>query len=517
MVTIQGSNDAATFTGDVAKTIGENGSTVAGTVTATDLDHDQSSMQAHTYTGQYGSLAMGTNGQWTYSMAAQHDELNATDTLTDTIAVKSFDGTTQNIVVTIQGSNDAAVISGNTTVNLTEANAALSSSGVVTSSDVDGTANAFVSETVSGSAGGSLTMAGNGNWSYNSVSAHNDLSAGAHAVDTFTIHAADGTAASLAFDITGTNDAALISGITTGIATEAGGLNNGTAGTIASGALTATDVDGSAAFQAVTSGTAAHGTYTIAGSGAWTYSVNNSDTAVQALNAGSALSDSFVAQTADNTSQTVSIAINGANDTATFGGTLSGTVYEDLGTLNATTNGNLLYASKSNGTATVSDVDAGQSIFNAVTGAIHGTYGDFNFTASSGAWSYTLDNSLAATNTLNTGDTGHDRFTLSSKDGSTTTVDVSVVGHTDHTFTASKNENTFTGFQAGDTIKVTFGANYKVVSETVGANTVLSLENGTVNPTTGIAAHGGDTVKITLSGYVDPAGINLMHDNYHIV
>ena len=42
-VNITGQNDAATFTGDVAKTIGENGSTVAGAVTATDLDHDQSS------------------------------------------------------------------------------------------------------------------------------------------------------------------------------------------------------------------------------------------------------------------------------------------------------------------------------------------------------------------------------------------------------------------------------------------------------------------------------------------
>ncbi len=134
-VNITGQNDAATFTGDVAKTIGENGSTVAGTVTATDLDHDQSSMQAHTYTGQYGSLAMGANGQWTYSMAAQHDELNATDTLTDTIAVKSFDGTTQNIVVTIQGSNDAATFTGDVAKTIGENGSTVA--GAVTATDLD--------------------------------------------------------------------------------------------------------------------------------------------------------------------------------------------------------------------------------------------------------------------------------------------------------------------------------------------------------------------------------------------
>ena len=520
-ITINGTNDAATFTGvDSANLVETNDIlTAGGRLIVSDVDSSSAVVVQSNAAGSngYGSFSINSSGVWSYQTNTAHNEFIAGHTYTDSLTVSSADGTQHVITVNITGANDAAVISGNTTVNLTESNSVLASNGVVTSSDVDGTANAFVSETVTGSAGGSLVMAADGHWNYSSVSVHNDLSAGVHAVDTFTIHAADGTAASLAFDITGTNDAAVITGNTSGSATEAGGLNNSTAGTMASGNLSATDVDGSAAFQVVTSGTAAHGTYSIAASGAWSYSVNNSDTAVQSLNANSTLSDSFVAQTADNTSQTVSISINGANDTATFAGALSGTVYEDLGTLNATTNGNLLYASKSSGTATVSDVDAGQSIFNAVTGALHGTYGDFNFTASTGAWSYTLDNSLAATNALNTNDTGHDKFTLSSKDGSTTTVDISVVGHTDHTFTASKNENTFTGFQAGDTINVTFGSNYKVVSETVGTNTVLLLENGAVNPTTGIASHNGDTVKITLSGYVDPVGINLMHDNYHIV
>ena len=393
-------------------------------------------------------------------------------------------------------------------------------------------------------------MAGNGNWSYSSVSAHNDLSAGAHAVDTFTIHAADGTAASLSFDITGTNDAALISGNTTGNATEAGGLNNGIAGSNATGTLSATDVDGSSAFQAVTAGTAAHGTYSITETGSWTYNLNNTDSAVQSLNAGVPLSDSFTAHTADNTAQIVSITINGANDSATFSGTLSGNVYEDLGTLNATTNAANLSASYANGTATVSDVDSGQSIFNAVTGQnLLGTYGAFTFNNASGAWTYQLDNADPDTNALKTGGTGHDYLTLTSVDGTTTRVDVAVTGHTDHIWAvtqADSAKSTIVGFTAGDYIDVQWGglpkgaarpidsnafieanadnftSTYKVSSEA----TVDKLISATGNKgTDGIAdstqltftSNGLDTVVVTLQGYIDPAGMNTMHDNYHIV
>ena len=58
-------------------------------------------------------------------MNAAHDEFVGGTTYTDSITVATADGTTQVITVTIQGTNDAAVITGASTANLTETNAAL--------------------------------------------------------------------------------------------------------------------------------------------------------------------------------------------------------------------------------------------------------------------------------------------------------------------------------------------------------------------------------------------------------
>ena len=47
--------------------------------------------------------------------------LNAGDTLTDTFTVTAIDGTPQLVTITIDGSNDAAIISGTKTGSVTEA------------------------------------------------------------------------------------------------------------------------------------------------------------------------------------------------------------------------------------------------------------------------------------------------------------------------------------------------------------------------------------------------------------
>ncbi|WJI42129.1 VCBS domain-containing protein [Mesorhizobium opportunistum] len=64
------------------------------------------------------------------------------------------------------------------------------------------------------------------------------------------------------------------------------------------------------------------------------------------------------------------------------------------------------------------DVDAGQAHFAAVApAALAGTYGNFSFDSATGVWGYTLDNSKAATEALNAGDTQTDTLTVSSLDG----------------------------------------------------------------------------------------------------
>ena len=106
--------------------------------------------------------------------------------------------------------------------------------------------------------------------------------------------------------INGTNDAAIISGITTGSVIEAGGVANATPGTpTATGTLTDTDVDNAPnTFTAVSSPTASaggYGTFTMTAAGVWTYTLNDANSAVQALNVGDTLTDTFTVTTIDGT------------------------------------------------------------------------------------------------------------------------------------------------------------------------------------------------------------------------
>src|SRR5882672_3911769 len=138
----------------------------------------------------------------------------------------------------------------------------------------------------------------------------------------FTVTVSDGAlSANQAFTIAinGTNDAAIISGITTGSAIEAGGAANATPGPpTATGTLTDTDVDNTPnTFTPVGSPKASaggYGTFTMTAAGVWTYTLDNANCAVQALNACDTLTDTFTVTTVDGTAQVVKITIHGTND-----------------------------------------------------------------------------------------------------------------------------------------------------------------------------------------------------------
>ena len=108
-------------------------------------------------------------GAWTYTLdnanaAVQALPLGAT--MNDTVTVTAIDGTTHDIIITITGTNDAAVIAGVDTGGVTEdGGVAEVVSGTLTISDIDTGEELF---TAGGAAGtyGSLTIDANGNWTY---------------------------------------------------------------------------------------------------------------------------------------------------------------------------------------------------------------------------------------------------------------------------------------------------------------------------------------------------------------
>ncbi|GGK66403.1 tandem-95 repeat protein [Amphritea balenae] len=115
-VTLANVNDTPVITGvdtgAVTEDIDPDGDgllEVSGTLNITDIDVGESSFVAETVNGSYGDLVIGNAGNWSYSAnntQAMVQGLDVTETLIDTLTVTSADGTTHDVVITINGAED---------------------------------------------------------------------------------------------------------------------------------------------------------------------------------------------------------------------------------------------------------------------------------------------------------------------------------------------------------------------------------------------------------------------------
>ena len=109
--------------------------------------------------------------------------------------------------------------------------------GDLSSTDIDNPNDAWTAvgtATASTRGYGTYTLTDAGLWTYTLDNSNADVQArnvGQILSDTFTVFAVDGTSQVVTIIINGTNDAAVVSGATTGSVVEAGGVNNGTPGT----------------------------------------------------------------------------------------------------------------------------------------------------------------------------------------------------------------------------------------------------------------------------------------------
>jgi VCBS repeat-containing protein len=309
---------------------------VSGTLTDTDVDDPANTFTAvsspHVSDHSYGSFTITTNGHWTYTLDdgnAAVQALNASETLTDTFTVTTIGGTPEVVSVTIQGSNDPAVVSGDTHGCVVEAGGVHNAThgvptaiGLLTDTDVDDPSNTFVAVTspqTSDHGYGSFAMTADGHWTYtldNGNGAVQALNVGQTLTDTFVVKTIDGTAQTVSITIEGSNDAAVICGDTHGCLVEPSRSCDPPPS--ASGTLTDTDVDNpDNTFTAVTrpeTSDHGYGSFTMTAGGTWTYSLNEDNPAVKALNACGTLTDTFTVTTIDGTAQTVTVTIQGADD-----------------------------------------------------------------------------------------------------------------------------------------------------------------------------------------------------------
>ena len=214
-VIIAGTNDAALITGTSTASLTEMDVvlSVTGTLAVTDPDSSALFVAQNDVAGLYGKLSITEDGVWNYTTDTAHNEFALGTNYTDTIAVATVDGTTKLVTVIIAGSNDAAVIAGTSTANLTETNAVLTASGTLTVEDVDNASTFVARSGVAGSNGfGHFSITTSGVWTYTTDSAHNEFVSAATYIDSFTVTAKDGTPQVVTVTITGSNDAVVITG-----------------------------------------------------------------------------------------------------------------------------------------------------------------------------------------------------------------------------------------------------------------------------------------------------------------
>ncbi|MBH9743865.1 VCBS domain-containing protein [Vibrio vulnificus] len=210
-ITVTGTNDAATIAGDTAVVADETDAalTLSGTLTSEDVDNTDNSFTAKTIEGTNGTFSIDANGAWTFVANSAFNEMNVGDSKVESFTVTSVDGTPQVVKVTINGTNDAATIAGDTAVVADETDAALTLSGTLTSEDVDNTDNSFTAKTIEGT-NGTFSIDANGAWTFVANSAFNEMNVGDSKVESFTVTSVDGTPQVVKVTINGTNDAPMV-------------------------------------------------------------------------------------------------------------------------------------------------------------------------------------------------------------------------------------------------------------------------------------------------------------------
>ena len=190
--------------------------TATGDLNSTDVDNPNDAWDAVATSlrgdNGFSTYTVTPSGVWTYTLDdsnAAVQALNVGQTLTDTFTVTTVDGTAQLVTITINGANDAAVITGDTAGSVTEAGGINNGTpgiplavGNLDSTDVDNTPDAWTAVgTATASAGGfgSYTLTAAGVWTYtldNSNLTVQALNVGQTLTDTFTVKTIDNTTAS---------------------------------------------------------------------------------------------------------------------------------------------------------------------------------------------------------------------------------------------------------------------------------------------------------------------------------
>ncbi|MCK8076954.1 VCBS domain-containing protein [Vibrio sp. 1CM2L] len=478
-VTIIGTDDAAVATDDSGSVTEDidvdeitNQLVTSGQIVITDVDSDTPTFSADgefnlvgsTNESQLGVLSIAPDGAWTY--VVNNDDVQYLDDdefVTEVYTVTASDGTTSEVIITINGADDPSDITvgegdsdtGEVTedVNVDQESNNLITSGTLTITDVDDNdVAAFQPNGVFNPEGstndtalGMLTITDDGEWTY--VVDNDDvqyLDDDEFVTEVYTVTAIDGTTSEVTITINGADDPSEITvgegDSDMGEVTEDVDVDPESNDLMATGTLTITDVDANdvAAFEPNgmfnpegSTNETALGMLTITDDGAWTYVVDNDD--VQYLDDDEFVTEVYTVTAIDGTTSEVTITINGADDpseiTVGEGDSDMGEVTEDV---DVDPESNDLMAT---GTLTITDVDANDVAAFEPNGTFN-PEGSTNDTAlgmltitDDGEWTYVVDNDDVQY--LDDDEFVTEVYTVTAIDGTTSEVTITINGADD--------------------------------------------------------------------------------------
>ena len=196
----------------------------SGRLTISDVDAGEAVFVEAASSGLYGNLTIDTVGDWNYAVdnnLAAVQALASGSVITVTLQVSSVDGTTHDVIITINGANDASVIGGDSTGSITEdvdpdGDGLLEVNGSLTISDLDAGEAVFIAATTQG-VYGSFAVDTEGSWRYaadNSLASIQSLDTGVSVTDTLTVSSAGGAKHNVMITIAGVDEAAANGDIT---------------------------------------------------------------------------------------------------------------------------------------------------------------------------------------------------------------------------------------------------------------------------------------------------------------
>ena len=464
-VGVWGANDPATFSGKLSGSVTEDvpfsyeiclrrndpdsvcleegtvnrGVITSGKVTVSDPDSNNASAlkkRQGVQRGTYGSLFVNADqGYWRYVLdndSSHVQGLTAGATVTETFTILAADDTPATVTITITGTRDISTIEGALTGSVTEGGANTRASGTVRVT-FNAATNQFRARSNIRGNYGTFNIDARGNWTYD-LDGGDLLREGQVVYEPFRVESTlqNRTTAVVVIKVTGSD---VVGAITASVGMGAGSRT--------SGRLT-----GHRGFEI-----GAHtrrgdfGCLIIQGNGTWEYLVY--DTApssdcqaspgTQTATAGD--SESFdllfsrarygdacspddsldcvsIPESVRFIERTLTININAGIAAVFDDSTLTGAITEDTAT--------------TSGTVQVTDADGDDNKFTAAgsSNPISGTYGSLTIDED-GAWTYSLDNSLAAVQALGQGATLNDSLTIQAADGTKGTLVITITGVND--------------------------------------------------------------------------------------